>query len=164
MTTDTQIAAHLERAATYIENHGWNRGNYFAGYDKYHQDFELFRYLGTIIRPPACALGALIATSWGLNARIVSDAVLAADRALERRLPTVATHATKVHSWNDTECTSAAEAVRFLRDTARALRGPQAGNIGDDQREYEFEPFPETVPFKEPAAPSVTPEQEPVPA
>jgi hypothetical protein len=35
------------------------------------------------------------------------------------------------------------------------------GNIGEDQREYEFEPFPATEPMKEPAAPTPAPVKEP---
>lgn len=35
--------------------------------------------------------------------------------------------------------------------------------IGEPQREIEFEPFPQTEPVQEPAAPAVTPETEPVP-
>jgi hypothetical protein len=36
------------------------------------------------------------------------------------------------------------------------------GQIGEPQKEIEFEPFPATEPVKEPAAPTPTPE--PVPA
>lgn len=38
-----------------------------------------------------------------------------------------------------------------------------AGDIGDDQREIEMEPFPASVPIKEPS-PVVAPEPERVPA
>jgi hypothetical protein len=41
--------------------------------------------------------------------------------------------------------------------------GPRCGDIGDNPREYEFEPLttPQTVPVTEPAAPE--PSREPVP-
>jgi hypothetical protein len=40
------------------------------------------------------------------------------------------------------------------------------GNIGDDQKEYEFQPLevPGVEPVKEPAAPTPEPVKEPVPA
>lgn len=38
------------------------------------------------------------------------------------------------------------------------------GDIGVPKREIEFEPLPATEPVKEPAAPTPTPEREPVPA
>lgn len=40
-------------------------------------------------------------------------------------------------------------------------KAPRLGNIGEPQKEIEFEPFPATVPVTEPAA---TPVEEPVPA
>lgn len=44
------------------------------------------------------------------------------------------------------------------RDRRRAAR---AGQIGEPQREYEFEPFPDAVPVTEPAAPEREPETVP---
>lgn len=38
------------------------------------------------------------------------------------------------------------------------------GDIGGGEREYEFEPLPETTPVTEPAAPTPAPDREPVPA
>ncbi len=41
-------------------------------------------------------------------------------------------------------------------------RRTKMGNIGEPQRHIEFEPFPETAPVEEPAAPAVAPEAVPV--
>lgn len=52
---------------------------------------------------------------------------------------------------------------RFTRTQIRHTgTTPTLGDIGEEQEEVEFEPMPETVPVKEPAAP--TPSREPVPA
>lgn len=38
------------------------------------------------------------------------------------------------------------------------------GDIGEEVEYTEFEPIPESVPHKEPAAPSIAPERQPEPA
>jgi hypothetical protein len=168
MTTDKILLAEsYEAAADYIEQHGWYRGglcDFKPTPDLTEPGMkQVLRHIDES-HPPVCAMGAGYAVGvvermrdWGVikskfSVLNMSDWVDRLEAELNWQcLPT----------WNDQYARSADEVVDLLRMTALKIR---MGNIGDNPREYEFEPMPATEPVVEPAAPTPAPAQDPVPA
>lgn len=164
MTIDTNLLADsYDAAADYIEQNGWYQGDLTNDKKDHYESIEsVIKYINEN-QPPVCAMGAAYAVGvtsnggrcWGIieskfNVITVNDWVTPLERELGDKY---------VPDWNDDEAKSAAEVIDLLRMTALKIR---AGNIGDNPREYEFEPMPQTEPVVEPAAPQ--PVKEPQPA
>lgn len=162
MTDMNLLADSYDAAADYIEQHGWLRGSlYPTGSSTGHITQAREE------KPRACTLGAGFAVgiqpednnvSWLVPPKPFNkfSAITMQDwvRPLEVELDME-----DVPYWNDTEAKNAGEVADLLRMTALKIR---MGNIGDNPREYEFQPMPTTEPVVEPAAPQ--PVKEPQPA
>lgn len=163
------LADSYEASALYIETYGWHRGSLFLGFDQ-SRDGGFTTWGDAIVDanyPPVCAVGAGYAvrgmgtteTEIGLWSKPLLDVIRESARQCG-----LTWMFTSVSQWNDTYGRSGEEVVELFRRTARRIR---AGFIGEEPREIEFEPMPETEPIKEPSpspSPATTPEKEPVPA
>lgn len=165
------LASSYEAAALYIETFGWHKGDVYPGWENSaHDDGSaeaIISYINTN-HPPVCALGAGYAVG-AFNA--VDD-----PRVGEWVKPLLVelgggyapTSYTRpglfvylLPSFNDEDDTTAEDVIGLLRRTAQKIR---AGFIGDNPREVEFEPMPETEPIKEPSPSPSTPTPAPAPA
>lgn len=146
------VATVLEMGARYIETHGWHQGS-LTPYNARGIEWacQLFDdgYQG-----PVCAVGSI----YGAGARPRTTMFTVAIGAMEDYL-----EEWSLPGWNDAQGRTAEEVIDTMRRCALEIR---AGNIGDDQKEYEFEPFPDTEPVKEPSVPTPAPApvREPEPA
>lgn len=154
MTTDKNLLADMyDEAANYIEQRGWYQGNLYPGADEYDSTANIIKMFASS-QPPACAIGAGYAVQ-AHNSKfseigVIQDFHDGLSSEIGGRF---------VANWNDEQGRTAEEVIDFLRMTALKIR---MGNIGDNPREYEFQPMPETQPVVEPAAPAPT--KDPVPA
>ncbi len=168
MTLDAELLAQsYEAAADYIDAHGWHQGNLVRGLVQTEHDSitleDYYQYISEI-HPPVCAMGAGYAVGVGgcqltnpIDLPFSAVPIFDWLNTLEVELGNQS-----LPGWNDSAHRTQEEVVDLLRLTASKIR---MGNIGDNPREYEFEPFPESEPMVEPAAPQPAPaEPEKVPA
>ena len=158
MTTNVRPEV-LEAAADYIDEHGWYQGYFFpmnivSSGETSGTVPEVARYIAYAYGAPMCTMGAIATQVEDIDEYGRTHDFLA--RALAGPSAIVIT---SIPDWNDAPNRTKGEVVDFLRMTALKIR---MGDIGDNPKEYEFEPMPTTEPVKEPAAHE--PAKEPVPA
>lgn len=138
-----------DAAANYLDAHGWYQGDYFNGAYECLEDntVKMLKNAASSDAPPAMCMAGAMGVYMETNEW---------DTDAERLFHLFGTH---IANWNDDPIRTKEDVTGFLRLEATRIR---MGNIGDNPREYEFQPMPETVPVVEPAAPQ--PVKEPQPA
>lgn len=161
---DAQAAKSLCDAADYIEKHGWYRGDYYPNAYTRMQSWEGLSVSETVQKyhPPVCAAGAIYghAAGSGVAGKILDE--------LQAQLILRNDANANIVGWNDDAWRTKEDVIKLFRETAHRL-DPRFGNIGDNPKEYEFEPFPDSEPVREPTPAPATPapapaEPEKVPA
>lgn len=161
MTTAMNLLADsYDAAADYIEQHGWYQGGLspYVAPNESRPDLKIRDMQG-----PVCAMGAAYAIGCTNKAVGSGEGKFSEINSLsewhDRLVQEIPNKFVFVADWNDAPGRTKEEVIDVLRMTATKVR---MGNIGDNPREYEFQPMPQTEPMVEPAAPQ--PSKEPVPA
>lgn len=159
MTDMNLLADSYDAAADYIEQNGWHQGSITTIENESECTINEIVAQMRANKLPACAVGAAYAV--GCSADTVDGyGIFAQINAVEEWHDSLkAEIGDFVATWNDEPRRTKEEVTDLLRMTALKIR---MGNIGDNPREYEFEPMPASEPVVEPAAPQ--PAKEPLPA
>lgn len=116
--TEDFAQINLERAAEYISRHGWHQGDY---YSYRATDAERLGLPPEESHPPACAIGAILATG-PAEASMAGGVPQLAINTLAAHLGLTPGGAAHIGHWNDDEHRTAEDVILALKQAASVLK------------------------------------------